>query len=89
MAGPRILTILMYFNDVEEGGETYFSQLDLKVKPRKGRVLIFPSVLNEFPDELDERTEHEALPIIKGQKFVANSWLHLRDLSQAAEMGCY
>ena len=32
-----------YLNDVDEGGETIFTEpLDIKVKPKAGRVLIFP-----------------------------------------------
>jgi hypothetical protein len=34
--GPRILTVLMYMSDVEEGGETSFPLLGLDVKPKKG-----------------------------------------------------
>ena len=39
---PRIATMLWYLNDVEEGGETEFA-FGMKVKPKKGNVLIFPS----------------------------------------------
>ncbi|MFP3359550.1 2OG-Fe(II) oxygenase, partial [Planococcus sp. SIMBA_143] len=32
---PRISTLVMYLNDVEEGGETYFPKLGLSVSPQK------------------------------------------------------
>ncbi len=38
----RYLVFLWYVNDVAEGGETEFVDLDIKVKPVKGRLLIFP-----------------------------------------------
>lgn len=38
----RLFAILMYLNTVDEGGETEFPTYDIKVKPKKGRVLIFP-----------------------------------------------
>ncbi len=38
----RYLVFLWYLNDVEEGGETDFPQLGLKVTPRAGRLVIFP-----------------------------------------------
>ena len=45
--GQRICTVLVYLNDVSEGGATRFAQLDLDVRPRRGRALIF------FPGFLD------------------------------------
>merc|ERR1712228_873279 len=78
--GPRILTFFLYLNDVEEGGETAFPELNgLKVIPKKGKALIFPSVLNNDPFEKDECSEHEALPVIKGVKHAANAWIRMRD----------
>ena len=38
----RYLVFLWYLNDVESGGETEFVDLDLKIKPATGRLLIFP-----------------------------------------------
>lgn len=38
----RYLVFLFYLNDVEEGGETEFVDLDCAVEARKGRLLIFP-----------------------------------------------
>ena len=38
----RIFAVIFYLNDVEEGGETEFPQLEVKVSPVKGRLLIFP-----------------------------------------------
>jgi len=38
----RYLVFLWYLNDVAEGGETAFVDLDLEVKPKTGRLLMFP-----------------------------------------------
>jgi prolyl 4-hydroxylase len=78
----------MYLNDVEEGGGTHFGPLNLTVQPKKGRVVIWPSVLDEDPLEMDERTHHEALPVKAGIKYGANAWLHLRDFKTQSEKGC-
>lgn len=40
--GVRILTVFLYLNDVEEGGGTRFTDLDITVAPKTGRVLIWP-----------------------------------------------
>ncbi|UNH61263.1 2OG-Fe(II) oxygenase superfamily protein [Synechococcus phage S-SZBM1] len=38
----RFLAIYFYLNDVELGGETDFPNLDMQVKPKEGRCLIYP-----------------------------------------------
>ena len=73
---------------VEEGGETWFNKLDLKVKPEKGSAILWPSVLNEDPFKIDQRTTHAALPVIKGEKYSANVWVHLRDFMSSNKWGC-
>ena len=40
--GHRIATLLMFLNSVEEGGEIYFPMQNVKIKPQKGRAIIFP-----------------------------------------------
>lgn len=89
IGGPRIITVFMYLNDVEEGGETAFPPLsNLTVSPKRGSALIWPSVLDEDPEEIDERTFHTALPVKKGIKYGANAWLHLRNYSAASDIDC-
>lgn len=38
----RYLVFLWYLNDVDEGGETEFPQIGLKIRARQGRLLMFP-----------------------------------------------
>lgn len=86
--GPRILTFFLYLSDVEEGGETNFPLLDIAVKPKRGRALLWPSVLDSDPEKQDRRTMHEAKPVIAGRKFAANSWIHLYDYVRPNLWGC-
>jgi prolyl 4-hydroxylase len=64
-----MLTLFLYLNDVEEGGETNFPKVDVTVQPKKGSALLWPSVLDEDPEKKDFRTDHEALPVLKGIKY--------------------
>ena len=41
-SAKRFLAFLIYLNDVEEGGETNFVGIDKRLKPKKGRGIIFP-----------------------------------------------
>ena len=88
-AGPRVLTFFMYLSDVEEGGETHFPKLNISVRPEKGSALLWPSVDNDYPNKLLEAsTTHAALPVKKGLKYAANSWIHLRDYKTPNLYGC-
>ena len=88
VSGHRILTFFLYLNDVEEGGETAFTDLGIAVKPKKGRALIWPSVLNDDPESSDYRTYHEARAVIKGTKYAANHWIHQYNYRNANVWGC-
>jgi prolyl 4-hydroxylase len=74
--------------DVEEGGGTAFTKLGLEVKPKAGRAVMWPSVRNEDPFKKDIRTHHEAKPVIKGEKYGANAWLHMYDFKAPFKVGC-
>lgn len=87
-SGPRILTAFLYLGDVEGGGGTDFPRLGITVHPKKGRLLLWPSVLDSDPYKVDRRTTHQALPVEKGIKYAANAWIHLRDFQTPNNNGC-
>ena len=69
-SGPgaqRIFSALLYLNDVEEGGETYFEKFDVKIKPKAGRLALFPS---------NYVYGHEARPPKSNDKFVIVTWFN-------------
>ena len=87
--GPRVLTVFLYLNDVEEGGGTNFPLLNnMTVLPKRGRALIWPSVFDENPNEKDPRTDHQALAVEKGVKYGANAWIHQRDFKEPFARAC-
>ena len=52
----------MYLSEVEQGGETRFTRLNISVAPSKGSAILWPSVFDKDPWSTDERTYHEARP---------------------------
>ena len=87
-AGTRILTFFIYLTDVEEGGETHFPALNQKVRPQKFAALLWPSVMLDDPEQIDGRYVHAALPVVKGVKRAANTWIHQRDYTTNNIWGC-
>lgn len=73
VANNRISTLVMYLNDVEEGGETYFPSLRLTVAPKKGSAVYFEYFYND--PRLNELTLHGGNPIAAGEKWVATQWM--------------
>jgi prolyl 4-hydroxylase len=84
----RILTFFMYFNDVAAGGGTHFPLLNITIVPKRGRSVLWPSVLDDDPNAKDVRTDHEALAVESGVKYGGNAWFHQRDYVTAHEKGC-
>jgi hypothetical protein len=62
----RYLVLLWYLNDVEQGGETAFRQLDVTVTARTGRLLVFPPYW---------MFQHAGLPPISGDKYIISTYL--------------
>jgi hypothetical protein len=42
-SAARQISVIVYLNDVEQGGETEFSHYNVSVKPKKGSILMFPA----------------------------------------------
>ena len=56
--------------------------------PAKGMAILWPSVLSADVLATDERTHHEALPVVRGVKYAANFWIHLYDFQSFHALGC-
>lgn len=78
----------MYLSDIEEGGETSFPRLGIKVKPKRGSAILWPNTLSDDVLKQDPRTHHEAVPVLRGTKYAANSWIHAYDFSASLIWGC-
>jgi hypothetical protein len=66
---PRAFVFSIYLNDVEEGGETEFLHFSKRVKPKTGRIVIWPA---SFP------YVHRGNPPLSGEKYIITSWMMLR-----------
>jgi hypothetical protein len=59
-------TIVVYLNDDYEGGELYFNDLDIKIKPQAGSIIMYPS---------SAPYSHQSLKVLKGRKMlITHHW---------------
>lgn len=61
----RLLTWILYLNDVEEGGETEFLYYPMRVKPKAGTLIIWPAAFTHA---------HRGNPPISNQKYIVTGW---------------
>jgi hypothetical protein len=62
----RAITYLWYLNNVEEGGETEFSN-NMKIKPEQGKLLLFPATWTYV---------HRGKMPISDDKYIITGWLY-------------
>ena len=65
----RKITFLWYLNDITDGGETEFLYQSQRVKPVKGRIVIWPA---GFP------YVHRGNPPLSGEKYILTSWINYK-----------
>uniref|UniRef100_A0A336MJ21 procollagen-proline 4-dioxygenase n=1 Tax=Culicoides sonorensis TaxID=179676 RepID=A0A336MJ21_CULSO len=70
----RIATLMFYMSEVQQGGGTAFTRAHVLVKPVKGSAAMWYNLYKD--GEGDESTFHGACPVLVGQKWAANKWLH-------------
>ena len=75
--GQRMITVIAYLNDVEEGGETGFPELGINIPPKKGDAVVFHNTLTNDAathPKINPRSLHGGMPVIKGEKWMVNLW---------------
>lgn len=63
----RVLTFIWYLNTVESGGETEFFNGRIKVKPEKGKLLIFPATWTYM---------HKGNIPLSSDKYIVTGWIY-------------
>lgn len=73
--GKRVYTVFIYLNDIEEGGGTYFPNLNRLIKPKKGKALLFQNTHENSKISRHPCSLHEGTPPISGEKWAMNIWV--------------
>lgn len=62
----RIMTFMLYLNDVDVGGETEFLYQKTRIKPQKDRLLIWPAGYTH---------PHRGNPPLSNEKYIITGWI--------------
>jgi prolyl 4-hydroxylase len=71
-SGQRTWTLMIYLNDVEEGGETEFPRINQKISPQKGTAVVWKN--SNGTGSENPASHHSGLAVAKGKKIIITKW---------------
>ncbi|SOF01190.1 prolyl 4-hydroxylase [Burkholderia sp. OK233] len=74
--GQRVSTLVIYLNDVPDGGETIFPEAGMSVAAVKGGAVYFRYMNGQR--QLDPLTLHGGAPVLGGDKWIMTKWMRER-----------
>jgi len=69
----RVLSWILYLNDVHEGGETEFLHQSLRIKPKAGTFVLWPAYFTHL---------HRGNPPISNEKYIMTGWVEFATVKQ-------
>lgn len=86
--GQRLVTALVYLNDVVEGGGTRFAKLNTEIEAKQGRMALFNNVGEDY-NYPHKDSLHAGTAVIEGEKWAFNIWFHARPMKEKQDFSLY
>ena len=80
--GQRVGTVILYLNNVENGGETFFPLLRIIEQPKTGKMIYFKY---DYSDEINFKTSHKGMSVIDDEKWIATVWIRESSRTQCPD----
>ena len=80
--GQRLVTALVYLNNVEAGGATHFPKLGITVPALPGRMVIFHNTTDDISNA-HPLSLHAGMPVESGEKWAFNMWFRAQDTTES------
>ena len=74
--GQRTWTAMVFLNDVDAGGQTWFPDANVRVTPRQGNLLLWNN-MDEY-GQPNPYSLHSGMPVEAGVKYVITKWYRER-----------
>ena len=74
--GQRTWTAMVFLNEVEGGGQTFFPEVNLRITPRTGNLLAWNNM--DRSGAPNRFTLHQGCPVTAGLKYVITKWYRER-----------
>lgn len=71
-SGQRTWTFMIYLNDVEQGGETDFPEIQERISPMKGVAVVWKN--SDGTGTENPAALHAGMPVLKGRKVIITKW---------------
>lgn len=71
--GQRLVTCLIYLNNVEAGGGTEFPKINLEVEAKLGRMVVFHNCY-AGTNQRHDLSQHGGMAVKAGEKWACNLW---------------
>jgi len=76
VGGQRTWTAMMFLNQPEAGGQTYFEKAGVRISPRPGNLLCWNNL--DPAGEPNMFSLHQGLPVEAGVKYIITKWFRER-----------
>lgn len=70
--GQRSWTAMIFLNEVERGGQTFFDRANVRITPRAGNLLAWNNM--DAEGQPNVMTHHQGMPVEAGIKYVITKW---------------
>ncbi|MDT0574722.1 2OG-Fe(II) oxygenase [Croceicoccus sp. F390] len=74
--GQRAWTLMVYLNEVEDGGATHFPRANISIPPQTGTLVAWNNALDDGSP--NAATLHAGTPVNAGVKYVVTRWYRSR-----------
>lgn len=74
VSGQRTLTVVVFLNDPQDGGDLYFPSPQLKINAQKGDMVLYFNTLDN--GQIDTSSLHGYSPVVSGERWVALQYFY-------------